>query len=279
MTKLKIKDSIYVLLGILSATFSLKGFILPNNLLDGGAMGISLIIAKITPIPIYILILIVNIPFLLISVKVIDKYFTIKTIITLFLFALSIAILPMPVVTNDMLLVSIFGGFFLGLGIGLSVRGGAVLDGTEVLAIYLSRKNGFTIGELIMLINVIIFIVAAYLFGVNTALYSMITYLATSKTLDFIIEGIDEYIGVTIISDKSNEIKQMIIEELGRGVTIYNGKRGKQETEVEILYTVFSRLELNKFNNSIEEIDPKAFLVMNTIRDTKGGLIKKKKVH
>jgi uncharacterized membrane-anchored protein YitT (DUF2179 family) len=177
-------------------------------------------------------------------------------------------------------LVAIFGGFFLGAGIGLSVRGGAVLDGTEVLAIYLSRKLGTTIGTIIIAINVVIFSAAAYFLSIEIALYSMITYLAASKTLDFIVEGIDEYIGVTIVSPYSEKIRLMIIEKMGRGVTIYNGKGGygKQGNtkKVEIVYTVITRLELNKLNTEIQKIDKEAFIVMNSVKDTKGGMIKQR---
>ena len=188
-----------------------------------------------------------------------------------------------PDVTKDNLLVALFGGFFLGAGIGLSVRGGAVIDGTEVLAIYLSRKFGTTIGDIIIVINILIFSAAVYFLSVEIALYSMITYLAASKTLDFIIEGIEEYMGVTIISSHSEEIRQMIIQKMGRGVTIYSGKQGygkRGETrDADIIYTVITRLELNKLNTEIEKIEPDAFVVMSSIRDTKGGMIKKRPLH
>lgn len=208
------------------------------------------------------------------------KAFAIKTALAISGLAVCLATVTFPNVTNDNLLVAVFGGFFLGAGIGLSVRGGAVIDGTEVLAIYLSRKFGTTIGDIIIIINILIFSAAAYFLGIEVALYSMITYLAASKTLDFIVEGIDEYIGVTIVSSKSNEIRQMIIEVMGRGVTVYSGKRGygkRGETkETEIIYTVITRLELNKLNTEIEKIEPDAFVVMNSIKDTKGGMIKKR---
>jgi uncharacterized membrane-anchored protein YitT (DUF2179 family) len=191
-----------------------------------------------------------------------------------------LATVNFPNVTNDNLLVAIFGGFFLGAGIGLAVRGGAVIDGTEVLAIYLSRKLGTTIGDIIILINVFIFSAAVYFLSVEIALYSMVTYLAASKTLDFIVQGIEEYVGVTIISSHSEEIRQMIINTMGRGVTVYSGKRGYgkrgETTETDIIYTVITRLELNKLNTEIEKIEPDAFVVMSNIRDTKGGMIKKR---
>jgi len=183
-------------------------------------------------------------------------------------------------ITLDNLLVAVFGGFFLGAGIGLSVRGGAVIDGTEVLAIYLSRKFSTSIGTIIIAINIMIFSVAAYFLGIEVALYSMITYMAASKTLDFIVEGIEEYMGVTIVSFRSEEIREMIITKMGRGVTVYNGKRGygkRGETkDVEIIYTVITRLELNKLKIEIEKIEPNAFYVLNTVKDAKGGVIKKR---
>jgi uncharacterized membrane-anchored protein YitT (DUF2179 family) len=170
--------------------------------------------------------------------------------------------------------------FFLGAGIGFAVRGGAVIDGTEVLAIFVSRKIGTTLGDVVIIINVLIFGAASYLLGVEVALYSMITYLSASKTLDFIVEGIDEYIGVTIVSAKSEEIREMIIHKMGRGVTVYNGKRGfgknGETREIEIVYTVITRLEVNKLNIEIEKIEPSAFVVMNRVKDTKGGMIKKR---
>ena len=196
--------------------------------------------------------------------------------------AIALALINYPIITPDKLLVAIFGGFFLGAGIGLSVRGGGVLDGTEVLAIYLSRKMGMTIGDLILGFNIIIFSIAAYLLSVETALYSILTYLAASKTVDFIVEGIDEYIGVTVISSHSEEIRVMITEKLGRGVTMYSGKRGfgkrgENLDKTDILYSVVTRLEINKLKTEIQKIDPNAFIVMNSVKDLKGGMIKKRR--
>lgn len=275
-----LKNFILISVGIASATFGLKSFLLPSEFIDGGATGISLLVSEITEIPISILIIAVNIPFIFLAFKTIGNQFAIKTIIAIAALAVSLAVFHLPEITHDKLLVSVFGGFFLGAGIGLSVRGGAVIDGTEVLAIYLSKKFGTTIGDIIIIINVIIFSVAAYFLSMETALYSLITYLAASKTLDFVIEGIDEYTGVTIISLYDEEIRQMIINTMGRGVTVYNGSSGygkKGETRaMKIIYTVITRLELNKLNTEIEKIDSHAFVVMSSVKDTKGGMIKKK---
>jgi len=275
-----IKDILLIIIGIFSASFGFKGFLLTNHFIDGGVTGISLLTSALTSIPLYILIICINIPFIILGYKVMGKRFAFKTALAITGLAVCLATVTFPDVTKDKLLVAVFGGFFLGGGIGFAIRGGAVIDGTEVLAIYLSRKIGVTIGDIIISINVIIFLVAAYLLSVEIALYSMITYFVASKTLDFIIEGIEEYIGVTIVSDKSEEIRKMIIYKLGRGVTIYSGKSGfgkKLDTkEVEIIYTVITRLEVNNLRSEIEKIEPKAFVVMNSVKDTKGGMIKKR---
>lgn len=275
-----LRDFISISLGILSATFGFKGFLLTNHFIDGGATGISLLFSTLTNIPLYVLIILINIPFVVLGYSIMGRVFAIKTALAITGLSICLAMIVVPNVTNDNLLVAVFGGFFLGAGIGLSIRGGAVIDGTEVLAIYLSRKFGTTIGDVIVLINVVIFATAAYFLGIEVALYSMITYLAASKTLDFIVEGIDEYIGVTIISPRSEKMRQMIIDKMGRGVTVYNGKGGYGKTgetkQLDIIYTVITRLELNKLNTEIEKIDSAAFVVMNSIKDTKGGMIKKR---
>ncbi len=278
--KINVKDFLLISIGIVSAAFGFKGFLLTNHFIDGGATGISLLISALTKIPLYILILTVNIPFVVLGYKILGKEFVIKTVFAISGLALCLAFVTFPNVTNDNLLVAIFGGFFLGAGIGLSIRGGAVIDGTEILAIYLSKKLGTTIGDIIIVINVIIFSIAAYFLTIEIALYSMITYFAASKTLDFIIEGIEEYIGVTIVSAQSEKIREMIINQMGRGVTVYNGKRGygkSGETQnVDIIYTVITRLELNKLKREIENITPNAFMVMNSVKETKGGIIKQR---
>jgi uncharacterized membrane-anchored protein YitT (DUF2179 family) len=277
-----LKDVILLLGGIFSAAFGLKGFLLPNKFIDGGVTGISLLMAALTHLPIYLYIIIINIPFILMAFKVINKVFAIKTTFAIGGLAMCLAFMQFPVITKDYLLVAVFGGFFLGAGIGLSVRGGAVIDGTEILAIFLSKKFRTTIGDIIVVINVLIFASAAYLLSIEAAMYSLITYLAASKTLDFIVEGIDEYIGVTIISPHHETIRQMIIHTMGRGVTVYSGKRGfgknGETKEVDIIYTVVTRLELNKLNAEIERIDSNAFVVMSSVKDTKGGMIKKRSV-
>jgi uncharacterized membrane-anchored protein YitT (DUF2179 family) len=278
-----LKDFIMMVLGIASAAFGLKGFLVPNGFIDGGVTGISLLVNELTKLPLGFLILCINIPFVFMGFKVVSRDFALKTAFCIGGLALIITIVDIPPITDDKLLISIFGGFFLGAGIGFSVRGGAVLDGTEVLAIFLSRKLGTTIGDIIIALNVIIFAVAAYFLSIQTALFAMITYFVASKTLDYIVEGIDEYTGVTIISSQSNDIRLMIIRRMGRGVTVFKGKGGYgrrgESSEIDILYTVITRLELNKLKAEIMRIDPEAFVVMSSVKDTKGGMIKKRRLH
>ena len=269
-------DLFFIIVGVLSATIGLKGFLLPNMFIDGGVMGISLIIAEITVLPLSVLIFIVNLPFLIMGISTISRQFAFKSIVAITMLAVSVHFFTFPVITNDKLLIAVFGGFFLGLGIGLAIRGGSVIDGTEVLAVFVSRKTSLTIGDVILIFNIIIFSVAAYVFTIEIALYAMLTYLAASKTVDFVVSGIEEYVGVTIISYKSDEIRLAILEKLGRGCTVYSGKRGQTLEQMDILYTLVTRLELAKLNTEIDKIDKEAFVIMHSIKDAKGGMIKKR---
>jgi uncharacterized membrane-anchored protein YitT (DUF2179 family) len=274
-------NSLLIALGVLSAGFGLKGFLLPNGFIDGGAVGISLLVSEVSGFPLSVLLVLVNLPFIYFGYRTVGKEFALKTALGIIALSLMVAFFPYPQITEDKLLVAVFGGFFLGAGIGLAVRGGGVIDGTEVLAINLSKPLGLSIGDIILVMNIAIFAVAAYLLSLETALYSILTYLAASKTVDFLIDGIEEYTGVTIISNSSEEIRTMITEQLGRGVTIYKGergfgKRGHQNRDLDIIYTVITRLEISKLNAEVEKIDEEAFVVMHSIRDTRGGMIKKR---
>jgi uncharacterized membrane-anchored protein YitT (DUF2179 family) len=276
-----IRQSLLIMLGVISAAFGLKGFILPNGFIDGGVMGISILTSRQTGISLSILILLISLPFVLLGWHQIGKGFIIKSTIAISLLALALVIVPFRMVTDDKLLVAVFGGFFLGAGIGFSIRGGAVIDGTEVLAIALSRKGTLSVGDFILIFNVIIFSVAAYLLTIEVALYSILTYLSASKTVDFILDGIEEFTGVTIISPHSDEIAHMIQKKLRRGLTIYEGKRGYGKRginydTIDIIFTVITRLEISRLRIEVEKIDPHAFIVMQSIRDTRGGMVKKR---
>ena len=272
-----------ILIGIVSAGFGLKGFLLPNSFIDGGAMGISLLISETTNVSLSILIVAINLPFLILGYSQIGKQFALKSVIAIIGLALVVHFLPYPLITTDKLLIAVFGGFFLGGGIGMAIRGGSVIDGTEVLAIHLSKKSGLTVGDIILLFNIIIFSFGAYILSIEVALYAILTYLAAAKTINFLVDGVEEYTGITIISDNSDKIRLMITEKLGRGVTIYAGKGGygkRSDTlkQIDIVYTVITRLEIAKLRAEIDKIDSNAFIIMNSIKDTKGGMIKKRSI-
>lgn len=276
----QLRDGLQMLLGVLSAGFGLRSFLMPNEFIDGGVTGISLLVNNESHIPLSILIIVINIPFLILGFKQLGRTFCMRSIIAISMLALAVAFVPYPVITNDKLLVAVFGGFFLGAGIGLTIRGGGVIDGTEVLAIFLNRKNSLSVGDFILIFNIVIFSVAAYLLSIEIALYSILTYLSASKTVDFILEGIEEFTGVTIISTRSRQIAEMLQNKLGRGLTIYSGKkgfgkRGESETFNDIIFTVITRLEVNRLTNEVQRIDPNAFMVMQSIKDTRGGMVKK----
>lgn len=282
-----LKDMMLISAGIFAAAFGLESFLLPSNLIDGGATGVALLISELNAVSVSLMLLAVNIPFIILGYNMMGKSFAIKASIAITGLAIVLATVHFPEVKvdidkGDKILLAVFGGFFLGGGIGLTIRGGAVLDGTEILAMALSRKLGTTMGDVIILINILVFSAAAYFLSIPAALYSMIAYLAASKTLDFVIEGVEEYTGVTIISSHSDEIRTAVIDNLGRGVTVYKGKRGYGKSghnlnDIDIIYTVITRLEISKLNMEIEKIDPNAFVVMNSIKDTKGGMIKKRR--
>ncbi|MGA0384785.1 MAG: YitT family protein [Flavobacteriaceae bacterium] len=284
MLKVRIKETLFLLLGVFSASLGLKGLLLPNHFLDGGAMGVSLLTQFVTDINLSVLIIAVNAPFILIGARQISVPFAVKSSLAIVALAALVHFLEFPVLTEDKLLIAVFGGFFLGVGIGLSIRGGAVIDGTEVLALSISRKTSFTVGDLIAVFNVILFSVSALVLGLEVAMYSILTYIVASKTVDFIINGIEEYIGVMIVSPDSAEIKDQIMHEMGRGVTAFRsdggfGTKGQSLPDRDVLFCVVTRLEVSKLILEVEKIDPSAFVIQYPIRDTKGGMIKKRPLH
>jgi uncharacterized membrane-anchored protein YitT (DUF2179 family) len=280
-----ISDILMTLVGVVTAAFSLQSFLVPNDFFDGGITGISLLIHEIYHFNLAIVILICNMPLIVMSVYAINLRFAIKTLFCILMLGVCLHYIHYPLITSDKLLVSIFGGFFLGLGIGFTMRAGCAVDGIEVLALYTWRKTSFTISEIILALNIIIFSIAAFHFGIPTALYSMLTYFTASKTVDYVVEGIEAYTGVTIISGKSEYIKDRLVNELGRGITVYKGERGylpgnfDVHSDCDIIFTVITRLELRKLKNVVEDVDPNAFVFASTIRETSGGIIKRRHIH
>ncbi len=278
-------DLLLIICGVVIAGFSLKGFLVPNDFFDGGVTGISLLLHEITGYNLSYIILIANLPFIIMGIFTINMRFAFKTLITIILLGVCLNYIPYPLITSDKLLVSIFGGFFLGIGIGLTMRAGCAVDGIEVLALYTWRRTSFTISEIILALNIVIFSIAAFKFGIQTALYSMLTYFTASKTVDYVIEGIEAYTGVTIISGKSEIIKERLVNELGRGITVYKGQRGflpgkfEVHSDVDIVFTIITRLELRKLKNLVADVDPEAFVFANTVKEASGGVIKRRHIH
>lgn len=281
------KSFFLIILGIFSASFGLKGFLIPNQFIDGGVTGISLLISFSTDIPLYVLIFIINVPFIILGFSQISRPFALKAFAAIAGLSLVLATINFPVITHDKLLIAIFGGIFLGAGVGFSVRGGGVLDGTEILALYIWRRSEASIGDMIMVFNVVIFSCAAFILGIESALYSILTYLAASRTLDYLVEGVEEYTGVTIISEKSSKVKRILMTKFGRGITIYKGKRsmiGKAAdldgvADMEIIFTIVTKLEIGKIKKLVNEVDENAFIYCTPVSNAKGGVLKKRPLH
>lgn len=281
----EIKSYLLILLAILSAGMGIKGYLLSSHFIDGGVTGISMLLNNITGFPLYILIPVINLPFIILAYYQMGYKFALKSTIAIAGLALCIAFMPYPNVTPDKLLTALFGGFFLGVGIGLAIRAEAVLDGTEIAALIVSKSTSvLKVADVILILNIIIFTTAAFFLGVESASYSILTYFAASKTIDFLLYGLDEYTGVTIITERSEEVRNAIIEKLDRGVTIYSGKggygkRGENLRDNEIIFTVITRLEVGRLQNLVNAIDPGAFIIQHSINDMQGGMIKERGVH
>jgi uncharacterized membrane-anchored protein YitT (DUF2179 family)/predicted metal-dependent HD superfamily phosphohydrolase len=282
---IRLQDVFLICIGVIVAGFGLKGFLVPNHFFDGGVTGISLLVHKLFNFNLPLTTIVLNLPFVFWSYFSVSRTFAVKTLVSVLLLGFCLLYMPYPVITSDKLLISIFGGFFLGIGSGLAMRAGSSLDGIEVLALYTWKKTSFTISEIILGINIVIFAVAALKYGLETSLYSILTYFTASKTIDYVVEGIEAHTGVTIISGRSEIIKHKLVNELRRGITVYKGERGflpdtfEVSSECDILFTVVSRLELRKLNNLVHETDPNAFVFAYTIKEATGGIIKRRQMH
>ena len=269
-----------IVLGVFSAGLGLKGFLLSSRFIDGGVTGVSMLLADVLSVPLSILILVINLPFIALGYRQIGRAFAIKSTLAIAGLSVCLAFVKYPDVTPDKLLTAVFGGFFIGAGIGLAIRGGAVLDGTEIAALLISKSsNLLKVGDVILVLNVFIFSAAAFFLGIEPALYSMLTYFAASKTVDFLIHGVDEYTAVIIVSEKSEEIRQAIIRDLGRGVTIYKGRGGLSDSEQDILFSVVTRLEIGRVKTVTQRFDEGAFIVVHPLAAVDGGVMKKLALH
>ncbi|HJV65915.1 MAG TPA: YitT family protein [Geomonas sp.] len=273
-------NALLIVLGILSAGMGIKGFLLSSHFIDGGVTGISMLLSSVLGIPLAILIPVINLPFIVLGYRQIGWLFALKSTLAIAGLSLCLAYVSYPDVTPDRLLTALFGGLFVGAGIGLAIRGGAVLDGTEIAALLISKNSHlFKVGDVILAVNIVIFGSAAFFLGVDEALYSVVTYIAASKTVDFLLHGIEEYNAVIIMSERNDEIRESIIESLSRGVTIYHGRGGLTGKQTHILYCVVTRLEIGRVMNVVNEIDNAAFVVVHPLADVIGGIVKKRELH
>ncbi|MFL5385526.1 MAG: YitT family protein [Longimicrobiaceae bacterium] len=276
----ELKNAVFMALGVLSAGMGLKGFLLSSRFIDGGVTGVSMLLAQVAGLPLSILILVLNLPFIALGWQMIGRAFAFRSALAIAALAATLATVHFPDVTPDRLLTAVFGGFFIGAGIGLAIRGNAVLDGTEIAALLVSKRSALLrVGDVILGLNVVIFLAAAFFLGVEQALYSILTYFAASRTLDFVVHGIEEYTAILVVSQKSDEVRTAIIRELGRGMTVLRGRGGMSDAEQDVLYCVVTRLEIGRVKTVVRAIDSTAFVIIHSLNDAEGGVIRKSAVH
>lgn len=279
------KNILLNLIGVILITLALKGFMLPNKFLDGGVIGISILLHEVFHLPLGALILVLNIPFLFIGQKILGNTFAFQSLITFVMIALSINFVHIEAVTSDRLLIALFGGCLIGVGMGFCIRSGSTADGIEILALLTTRKIGLNVSEVIFGINSLLFLAAAWYFGISTALYSIVTYFSAVKSLDYISQGVEQYISLHIISAKSDEIKELIATKFRKGITIIKGERGylpdsfNEKWDCDIIVTIVTRLELLRIKEEITQLDPDAFMFIQYIKDASGGILRFKNKH
>jgi len=278
------KNSVLIALGIFAAAFGIKGFLLSSHFIDGGVTGISMLLAATTGVSLAVFLPIINLPFVALGYRHVGARFAAKSAIAMLGLALVLYLVQFPDVTSDKLLTAVFGGLFIGAGIGLTIRGGAVLDGTEIAALLVSRHSSMVgLGDVVLLSNIVIFLAAAFFLGIESALYSILTYVAASKALDFLIHGFEEYTAITIVSQRAAEIKEAITRELNSGVTVFRGEGGagsKGDSDVgSILLCVVTRLEIGAVKALTKQIDSEAFITTHSLNDVDGGLIRRPYLH
>ncbi len=273
---------IFSVLGAFLACVAFKGFMIPNRFLDGGVTGLSILFHELFQIRIEVLVIVFNLPFLYIGYRKIGKTFALQTLLTILLLVLFLKTVQFPAITNDKVLIAVFGGFFIGLGIGFAIKAGGVLDGTEVLAVYTNKRLGFSTSEWLMVFNSFIIMTAALSFGMEAGMYSILTYFTAMKTTEYVVDGFEEYTALTIISARHEDIKRIIVNDFHKAISVYKGERGylpgsfEMKYDCEIIVTIVTRLEIYRLEKAIFSIDPKAFLYITSIKEVSGGLVKQK---
>ena len=280
---LKAGNFFQIAFGSLLAVLAMKGFMIPNRFLDGGITGISILLHEMFHINISIPVIVLNLFFIYLGYKRIGKTFAVQTTLAVLLLSLGLLFINIQPITSDKLLIAIFGGILIGSGVGFVIRGGGVIDGAEVIAVFTRRKTGLSNSEIIMVINTVIFAVAAIQFGIETAMYSLITYFTATRATNYVVDGIEEFTAMNIISARDEEIKNYLVNELGKGITVYKGERGYLpgsfdiKTDCSIIVTIMTRLEIKQIQDAIIRIDPHAFVFIESIKEATGGILKAKR--
>jgi len=280
-----VKSIIYTVLGVLCAIVALKGFMMPNHFLDGGVTGLSILAHEFTHYNISIFLILFNIPFLVIGYHKISKTFAVRAFLAVLLLSVLMNYIDIPVVTNDKILIAVFGGFLIGLGVGLVIKGGGVIDGLEIIADYTNKKSGFSTGEIILLINTFIFLTAAFGLGIEPAMYSILTYFTAVKTSDYVVDGFEEYTALTVVSKHHEDVKHIIVNDFQRAIMVYKGERGylpdsfDLKYDCDIVMSIVTRLEIHRIKNAILTKDPEAFFYVQSINEVKGGIVKQLRKH
>ncbi|MEN8928881.1 MAG: YitT family protein [Flavobacteriales bacterium] len=265
-----------IFIGIVLASIGLKAFLLPNGFLDGGATGIAILISEQIDLNISFVLVLVSIPFLILAWFTVSRKVLVKSILSIIGLAFFIYFENFQSITEDKLLIAIFGGLFLGAGIGLAIKNGSVLDGSEILGIYVNEKYGISIGKTILIFNVFLFGITAFVLSTEIAMYSILTYLITSVVIDFVIKGFENYVGIMIVSKKSAEVEQVLVEGIKTGITVYKGSHGRGNTgpqkDMDIIHIIINRIDIRKTFNLIDAIDEAAFVIEFDVNHVKGGL-------
>jgi len=271
---------VYNLIGVALAAIALEAFMLPNRFLDGGVTGIAILLNLQFGINLNILLLALNIPFLYAGFKKIGKTFAVQATISVFLLIAVLEVMHMEPVTNDKVLIAVFGGMLMGTGIGFIIRGGGLIDGFEVITDFTQKNSAFSGSEITLFLNSLIMLAAAFFFGIEPAMYSLLTYFTAIKVTDYVVEGFEEYTALTVISKEHELVKELIVKKFNKAISVYKGERGYlPETfhihhECDIIMAVVTRLEVHRIKKAISEIDPKAFFYVQTIKEVKGGIVK-----
>lgn len=269
-------------IGVLSAVVAIKGFMIPNHFFDGGLLGISILMHEFYHIEVALPLVLLNLPFIYLGYRKIGKNFAAHSLLAVMILGFSLYFIKVPVVTHDHFLTAIFGGVFVGLGIGFVIRSGGVIDGLEVIAEYTNKQFGLSTTEIIMAINTIIFLIIAFYLGLEKAMYSILTYYTALRVSDYVVDGFEKLISLTIISPNSELVKSLIVNQFNKAITVYKGERGNLpksfdvKHDCDIIVTVVTRLEVHKMKKAIAAKDPKAFMFIQNITEVDGGILSKK---